>query len=177
MTASGASAALAPLADLRRRAQARWATLAPRERRLLQAAGGVIALALVWMLLVQPAWRTLRDTPARLEAVELQLQQMQRLAAEARELRAMPAVGAAQAEAALQAATVRLGPNAKLVLQGERATLSVNGVAGEALVVWLGEVRSAARARPDEAQLSRGATGYTGSVVLSLARSPRQTSP
>lgn len=173
MTTAGTATPLASLAALRRQLESRWATLAPRERRLLLAAGSVIGLALVWLLLVQPAWRTLRDTPARLEAVELQLQQMQRLAAEARELRSLPAVGSTQAEAALQAATARLGPNAKLSLQGERATLSVNGVAGEALVVWLGEVRSAARARPDEAQLSRGANGYTGSVVLGLARAPR----
>jgi general secretion pathway protein M len=33
---------------------------------------------------------------------------------------------------------------------------------------WLGEVRSAARARPVEAQLTRGPKGYAGTLVLTL---------
>ena len=33
---------------------------------------------------------------------------------------------------------------------------------------WLGEVRGAARARPVEAQLTRAANGYSGSLVLQL---------
>jgi general secretion pathway protein M len=36
------------------------------------------------------------------------------------------------------------------------------------LQAWLTEVRSAARARPVEAQLQRGPTGFSGSIVLSL---------
>lgn len=158
------------LAQARAKARARWAKLAPRERLLIGSVAALLAVALVWVLLVQPAWRTLRDTPAQIELVELQLQQMQRLAAESRELRTLPAVQPAQAEEALRGATERLGSGARLSLQGDRATLTLSGVSGEALVAWLGEVRSAARARPDEAKLSRGAAGYSGSVVLSLAR-------
>lgn len=158
------------LAQARAQLKVRWAAIAPRERRLLQAALAIVVLALAWLLLVRPAWQTLRDAPARIDALDLKLQQMQRLAAEARELRSLPVVSATQSEAALRAATERLGPNAKLTLQGERATLNVNGVPGEALVGWLGEARSAARARPEEARLARGPTGYTGSVVVVLVR-------
>lgn len=157
------NAALAPL-------RAKWAALARRERRLVSAAAAVVGLALLWVVAVQPAWRSLRETPAQIDQVEAQLQHMQRLAAESRELRALPAVPLAQATEALRAATERLGPNARLNLQGERATLTLAGVAGESLAAWLGEVRSAARARPDEAKLSRGANGYSGTVVLTLAR-------
>lgn len=152
-------------------ARARWAGMAQRERRLLTMALWVVGLAAVWLLAVQPAWRTLRETPAQLDALDLQLQDMQRLAAESRELRALPAVPPGQAEAALRGATERLGPTARLTLQGERATLNVTGVSGEALAAWLVEVRSAARARPDEASLSRGPNGYTGTVTLGLPRS------
>lgn len=155
---------------LRAQLQARWSRLARRERRLVGGVLALVGLALLWMIAVQPAWRTLRDTPAQIDTVEQQLQQMQRLAAESRELRALPAVRQAQAEEALRGATERLGSNAKLTLQGERATLSLSGVSGEALAAWLGEVRSAARVRPDEAKLSRGPTGYSGTVLLSFAR-------
>jgi general secretion pathway protein M len=152
------------------RARAQWAGMARRERRLIVMALVAVTVALVWLLAVQPAWRSLRETPAQIDALDLQLQDMQRLAAESRQLRALPAVPPGQAEAALRGATERLGPSAQLTLQGERATLTLTGVPGEALAAWLGEVRSAARARPDEAKLSRGPTGYSGSVVLSLPR-------
>ena len=158
------------VATLREQLQTRWTKLASRERRLVSAVLGLVGLALLWALAVQPAWRTLRDTPAQIDAIDRQLQDMQRLAAESRELRALPVVKPAQAEEALRGATERLGSNAKLSLQGERATLSLGGVPGEALGVWLGEVRSAARARPEEAKLSRGPNGYSGTVLLSLPR-------
>jgi general secretion pathway protein M len=158
------------LEQARTQLKVRWAAIAPRERRLLQAALAIVVLALAWLVLVRPAWQTLRDAPARIDTLDLQLQQMQRLATETRELRSLPVVSATQSEAALRAATERLGPSAKLTLQGERATLNVTGVPGEALVAWLGEARSAARARPEEARLARGPTGYTGSVVVLLVR-------
>ncbi|MBA3599442.1 MAG: type II secretion system protein M [Methylibium sp.] len=160
---SGLSAGLA-------RGRAQWAGMALRERRLIVIALTLVAVAAVWLLAVQPAWRTLRETPAQIDVLDLQLQHMQRLAAESRVLRELPAVPPSQAEAALRGATERLGANARISLQGERATLTLSGVAGEALAAWLGEVRSAARARPDEAKLSRGPTGYSGTVVLSLPR-------
>lgn len=166
-----ASLALPPsMLALREQLQVRWSRLARRERRLVGGVLALVGLALLWMIAVQPAWRTLRDTPAQIDTVEQQLQQMQRLAAESRELRALPVVRQAQAEEALRGATERLGSNAKLTLQGERATLSLSGVSGEALAAWLGEVRSAARARPEEAKLSRGPTGYSGTVLLTFAR-------
>jgi general secretion pathway protein M len=46
--------------------------------------------------------------------------------------------------------------------------LTLNGVSGEQLRSWLAEARSGARARPVEAQLSRGPQGYTGTLVVSL---------
>lgn len=162
-----------PPALVQARAQlaARWAAMARRERLMVRIAASVVLIGLGWMVLVQPALRTLRELPPRIEAVDAELQQMQRLAAESRELRSLPTVRPEQASAALQAATDRLGANAKLALQGERAVLSLNGVPGNALVAWLGEARSAARARPDEAQLSRGPSGYTGTVAVTLPRS------
>lgn len=149
--------------------QARWQALGTRERGALQIAGAILLALLVWSLAVQPAWRTLKSAPAQLEALELQLQDMQRLAQETRELREQPAVPAAQATQALQAATSHLGNGVRLSLNGDRATLSFDGLNTEQLQGWLGEVRSAARARPVEAQLQRGAKGYAGTIVLALS--------
>ena len=148
--------------------QARWAALAGRERRLVGLALGVLVLFLVWMLAVQPAWRTLSSAPAQMDALELQWQTMQGLAAEARGLRAASPVSAEQSAAALKAATERLGEKGRLALQGERAVLTLTGASTEQLRDWLAEARSGARARPLEATLQRAASGYSGTLVVAL---------
>lgn len=160
--AQSITAAVAPL-------RARWQALAARERLTLGTAIVLLVALLLWMVAVRPALATLNTAPAQLDALDAQLQQMQRLAAEVRELRALPPVNASQAETALRATTERLGSAAKLTLQGDRASVTFNGVAGESLAAWLGEVRSAARARPIEASLTRSASGsYSGTLVLAL---------
>lgn len=146
----------------------RWSGLQERERYLVGAAVLLVSIALIWLLAVKPALEQLRQASARLNALDAQTQAMQRLAAEVRDLRAAPQVKPAQSQAALRAASDRLAPKAKLSVQGERAVLTVDGVDGDSLRAWLSEVRSGARARPVEAQLSRGANGYSGTITLTL---------
>jgi general secretion pathway protein M len=146
----------------------RWAALSGRERGLVLGAAVLIGLALLWALAVQPAWRTLRSAPAEQARLDAAWQRMQREAAEATRLRALPPVAPTLATQSLQAATSRLGPKARLSLQGERAVLTVDDVAGEALVQWLTEVRRGARARPVEAQLEAADTGYRGRITVAL---------
>jgi general secretion pathway protein M len=117
---------------------------------------------------VQPALRTLREAPAQLDALDAQLQGMQRQAADVARLKGISPVGAAQAAEALKAATARLGDKAKLSLQGDRAVVTFNNVTSTELRSWLGEARSGARARPAEAQLTKGPKGYSGPVTLTL---------
>jgi general secretion pathway protein M len=153
-------------------ARAWWAALPQRERGLVWIAAAVLGALVVWLLAVQPALRTLRAAPAQLETLDAQLQTMQRLAAEARELRGASPIGAAQSALALKAASDRLGDKARLSVQGERAVLTLNGVGSEALRNWLAEVRSGARARPIEAQLSRGPQGFTGTLTVAVGGAP-----
>lgn len=146
----------------------RWRTLGTRDRRLALLALAVIGAFLVWTVAIQPAWRMLRDAPVQRDLLDLQLQEMRTLATEAQQLRNAPALSAEQSAAALRAASERLGPKARLSLQGDRAVLTLNGVSSAQLREWLTEARSGARARPVEAQLSRGAQGFNGSVVLTI---------
>lgn len=146
----------------------RWQGLGSRDRRLARLAVAVLAAFLLWTLAVQPAWRTLRDAPAQRDRLDLQLQEMRALATEVQQLRDAPALSTEQSAAALRAASERLGSAARLSLQGDRAVLTLNGVSSLQLREWLAEARAGARARPVEAQLSRGARGFNGSLVLSL---------
>ena len=145
-----------------------WGRLAVRERTGATIAAVLLGAYVVFAVAVQPAWRTLRAAPAQLDALDVELQQMRRLAAEASELRATPPINPAQAAAALKAASDRLGDKARLALQGERAVLTLNGVGTEQLRGWLAEVRSGARARPVEANLARAAVGYSGTIVVAI---------
>ncbi|TDP62746.1 type II secretion system protein GspM [Roseateles toxinivorans] len=153
-------------------ARQQWQALAERERLGLSIAAAVLGLLLVWQIGVASPLRTLREAPPQIDRLDTQLQDMQRLANEARELRAVAPVSSAQAALALQAATEHLGEAAKLTVQGDRATLTLTNASSEQLRSWLGEARSAARARPVQAQLQRGPKGYSGTVVLSLGGLP-----
>lgn len=168
MTAPSSAGGLGALRDRLAPLQAAWAQRQPRERQLVRLAAWVLGLFLLWTVALQPAWRTVRDTPARLDELDRQLQAMQRLAAESRELRALPAVPRVQASAALKAATDRLGPSGRLAEQGDRAVLTLTAAGGDELRAWLSEVRSGARARPVELNLTRTDDGLSGTVVLAL---------
>ena len=159
--ASGLGARLAPL-------QERWRALSPRDRTMALIGATVLAAYALWAIGLQPALRTLKQAPAQIAVVDAELQSMQRMAAEAAELKAQPPLPPDQAAAALKAASDRLGDRARLALQGERAVLTFNGLGGEALRGWLGEVRAGARARPVEAQFNRDAQGFAGSITVAL---------
>lgn len=168
---SNTAADTGPTARIRQalaEARAQWLALGERERLALGAVAVLLGLLLAWSVLLAPALRTLKTAPAELEKVDLQLQKMQAQAQEARTLRSAPAVPAAQAQAALTASVEHLGPAARLNLAGDRAVVTLTGLPPEALQSWLGEVRSAARARPVEAQLTRGPKGFSGTLVLAL---------
>lgn len=158
--------------NLRQQARAFWRGRAARERQAL--AIGLVALiaVLIWILLVQPAWRTASQAAAEIDRIDQQLQQLQAMADEVKTLRSVAPVSPTHAAAALRAATARLGEQARLSLQGDRASVTFTSVDAEDLRDWLGEVRSAARARPVEASLSRVGEGYSGTVVVILGGGP-----
>lgn len=154
--------------DLRQR----WAKMTPRERMLVASAGAALGVLLLWYVGLYSAWSTWRKVPTEARALEIDWLQMQRLANEARDLKAQPPVNAAQAAEALKSATDRLGAHGKVSQTGDRATLSVNGASPEQLRTWLAEVRSGARARPVDLQVNRAEGGLSGQVVVSLAGTP-----
>jgi general secretion pathway protein M len=146
----------------------RWQALAPREQRIAGWLAWAIGLVLLWFIGIAPAWTSVRSAPARIDQLDAQLQQMQRLAAEAATLRALPPVGGLQAQAALKAATDALGGAGRLQLGGDRATVTFTNATGTQVRDWLAETRSAARTRPIEANLTRGPQGYSGTIIVQM---------
>src|SRR5688572_16587210 len=145
------------LVDARQQAGRFWQARAPRERQLIVVMAVSVVVLLTWLVLIQPALRILREAPLELDRLDQQMQQMQLAASEMQGLRAASPVPTEQASTALRAATAQLGSTAKLAIQGDRAVLTFTGIQGDAIRAWLGEARSAARARPMEAQLVKAA--------------------
>ena len=69
----------------------RWHLMTPRERRIVIAGATLLGVALVWLLLFDPAWQARRALQAELPAMRGQLAQMEQLTDEARRLGAVPA--------------------------------------------------------------------------------------
>ena len=161
---------------------ARFAALAPREQRLVLAAGAVVALALLWWIALAPALATLRAAPARHAALDAQLQRMQTLQAEAQQLQAAPKSSPADAVGALRTAlNQKLGSAAQLNVVGDRATITFKGAPADALAQWLAQVRSNARTAPLEARWARsptqGAAGAAAAPAIATAGRPAASPP
>lgn len=159
---------MSALTDLQRR----WREVSPREQRLLLLALGVVALALLWWVAVAPALKVLKTAPQQHLALDTQNQQMLRLQAQALALRAQPVMRADDARRALDASLKPLGTSAQMVVQVERVTVTLKGVAPDALAQWLAAARQNAHSVPSEAHLTRNAAGaWDGSLVLYLPAS------
>lgn len=151
--------------------RAHWHALAPRERNLVRAAAALVGLALLWWVALAPALATLRSAPARHASLDAQLQQMQALQAEAQQLQGAPRANPDAALRALQSAvTERLGSSARLSMAGDRATLALKNTPADALAPWLAQVRTNARATPQEAHLVRSSTPAAAAAAPATAR-------
>ena len=162
------AAALSPL-------QARWRAFDQREQTLIRTAIFLLSLALVWLLLVAPPMRTLRQADTEQRSLDLQWQKMQGLQAQARALQSQPKLSRDDALRALEASVKqRLGSSGLLSVVGDRASVTLRNTPAETLAKCLIEIRVNARAIPSEARLVRnntspaGPPAWDGTLVLSL---------
>jgi len=153
--------------------RSRWAALAPREKLLVATAAGVIALGLLWMIAIGPALGTLRASDEQRAQLDAQLQRMVALRAQAQAMQSQPRQGREEALRQLELSVrQRLGTSGRMTIVGDRVTVSLTGTSADTLAQWLAQARTAARALPGEAHLTRNASGnWEGSVVLTLPRS------
>ena len=153
--------------------QQRWLDLSGRERAGLSLALGLLALALVWSVGVEPAWRQWQQGQARTQALQTQWQDLQALQAQVSALKGQSRVRPDDAARLLQASVATLGPNASLVVNGDMATVQIKGASAAALSKWLAQARVQALALPVQARLSRmAATGPSGTSGTLGAANP-----
>jgi general secretion pathway protein M len=153
--------------------RARFNALASREKLMVAGAALVIVLAIVWLVAVGPALATLRTAGQQRRTLDVQLQRMVALKAQAQSLQSQPKANRDEALRQLeQSVRQRLGTAGRMTVSGDRVTVALTGVAGDALAQWLAQARSAAHTLPSDAHLTRNASGqWEGTLVLVLPRS------
>ena len=163
-----------PASRLRARWDAWWKELGVRERRLVGAAAALVLLALLWWVGLAPALRTLTDAPVAHAQLDVQLQQMVTLQAQARALQAQPRANRDDALRALESTVKQtLGANAQMQVAGGSAgdgvLVTLGGVPPDSLSQWLAQARGNARAVPREVHLTRSQV----SVARPIAFTPQ----
>lgn len=141
---------MSTLADRLAPLRQRYEALAPRERRLVLAAAAALALFLPWQLVWVPLQEAVASAEARAAQRRVELAQMQRLAAEARTLRAR--VGAAARPVSGQPLLTRVDQSARRVLGGALKGIKEEGKEGvrvrfenadfDALMRWLDQLQT-----------------------------------
>jgi general secretion pathway protein M len=153
-----------------------WSRRNPREQRLLGIGVWVLGLAVLWVLALGPALHTWQEAPARQALLDAQSQRMRQLQAQAQSLQKPAVITRTDAAKWLEKNLNELGPNARISLQGETATLSLQAAPATALARWLSQARDNAQALPTQAQLQHASppgsdsldTPWRGSLVLRL---------
>jgi general secretion pathway protein M len=150
----------------------RWEGLAPREKVLVAGAAAAVAIVLVWMVALGPALATLRTADEQHRALDAQLQRMRALQLQAQAMQSQPKQNRDAALRQLDLSVKqRLGNSARLVVVGDRATVTLSGAQPDALAQWLTQARVSAHALPNEAHLHRNSSGmWEGTLALTLPR-------
>lgn len=147
-----------------------WAEWPAAQRRAISVTALLLAALAFWFLALAPALSTWRQAPAQHQRLDAKLQTMQAQAQALQALQGQPRADPARTMTALTQSLKPLGEQARLSVDGSRATVQLQGVPAEALAAWLSSVRLASQAVPVEAELNRNAAGpsWDGRVVLAL---------
>lgn len=154
-----------------------WSERAPREKAILAGGGLVLAAALIYLLLIDPAWTGIRRLERGLPAARAQAAQLQSLLAEAGALKARPqiaAVSAAEARATLEKSLAAAGLKATRIqpLSEGDLQLSFANVPYAAWSAWLAGTERTLGARAHSVNATRASAAGNADIelVLKLAR-------
>jgi general secretion pathway protein M len=153
--------------------RARWNALGARERRVLTALAGFLAVVFFYVLVWSPVQSGLARARARLAAVQAQLAQVQEQAALVAKVRGAPSIAppanpAAAAEQAADKHGLR-GQLKRVEAEGAgRVRVQLEGASFSALTAWLAELQQEGGLRTEGATFERNATPGTVNARLLL---------
>ena len=155
----------------------KWASLAPRDRRMLVIAGAFLGVIIFWQLLLEPAWVGRQRLEKSLPKLRAEVAQMDSLAAEARELAnaaEAPAESVAQVTTRLEQSLAGRGMDkemAKVQAQGDIIEVRFHQAPFENWVFWLDGAVRETRTRIVDLSVTRESPGvFSGRIALEMAR-------
>ena len=142
-----------------------WQGLARRERTMVACAGALVAVALVYVMGIEPAWRTRARLGREIPQLQEQLVELEALRDEARVLR-QKGIGSAapgdSLQASLERSLARAGVAAKVRTDGERGVaVNATSVPAQSWFAWLEEFCRESRVRLVRARVTRAAAAGT----------------
>lgn len=161
-----------------RQVAVQWHQLSSRERRLVVLAGVCVAVACLWLIVLQPALAGISRWQAEIPALRSQAQELERILADVPSPRAAGRVGEAASEAALQDSLERAGLTGQYQIRWQAqdavaVRIELENAAPQALMPWLlaepgrlGYAISALRIVRQEAQPSSEGGRLSGTVDL-----------
>jgi general secretion pathway protein M len=142
------------------RLRAWWLGLARRERVMTAAAAALVLLALLFLVAIEPAWKTRARLAVELPKLRAQVEEVDALAQEARGLKgrgvAAESVGAARAALEQSLARANLAGARVAALDERRITVNSTGVPVAQWLAWAEEAARESRLRIATVRLSRG---------------------
>lgn len=157
----------------------RWRSLAPRERRVLGAGALVLLVAIVYLLLFEPAWLGRERLRTELPQLREQVARMDALTAEARTLGQAPVSRLSQEalRAELQRAlnVAGLGNGATVELTGDLLRVRMREVPFGGVLDWSQQVTRDLKLRIVDASIARDAQAGLVSASLSLQSPASET--
>lgn len=141
------------------RLRAWWLGLARRERAMTAAAGSFVLLALLYLIAIEPAWKTRERLGTELPRLRAQVAEVNSLAQEAKQLtsRGVAAESTAAAKIALEQSLARanLGSVRVAVVDERRVAVSAKAVPVTQWLSWAEEAARESRLRIAAVQISR----------------------
>lgn len=147
-----------------------WGERNKREQNLLVAAGTVVVLGILYVLLIDPALSGRGNLEKQLPALRQQAAEVRALAREAATLGTKTAAPAPpMTRENIESALGRHGLKAQSVtLSGELAKVQLNGASFSGIVRWLGEMHETARVSVVDANVEAQPQPNTVNATLSL---------
>jgi general secretion pathway protein M len=147
-----------------------WSARDARERRMLSIAAAVVGLALLYLLLIDPAIEGRAQLNKTLPNLRQQVAQMEALAKEASELSEVdaPAVEPVS-RTSVEAALARIGLKAQnLTVNNEMVVAQFSGVSFSQLIRWLGDMQKTSMATVVESNIVAQDQPDTVNATLTL---------
>ena len=151
-----------------------WSEREVRERKMLAGCAAAVALVLIYLVGIAPAWNGRNRLQNDLPQLRQQALSLQALSRQAQALAAIPAPAAElSTRESVEAALTRKGLKAQsVVVTGDLVRIQLNNVSFAAILEWLDEIQKSARLSVVESSFTAQAQSDTVNATLSL-RQPK----